>query len=166
MLSLSARAKALFLALGIFVLGAICGAMGERWFILSRYHPFHEMHGAGPPKGGPDHMDRDRGDRGPGPSIRRMAHDLNLTEEQKVAILKIMATFRTQLDSVRKDIGDKMRQNAEEIRSQIRSELTEEQREKFDQMEKEREQRWREGRGRRGRGGPDGWEAGPPPKGP
>lgn len=167
MLSLSARAKALFLALGIFILGAICGAMGERWFILSRFNPPHEMYGSGPPKRGEhDHIDRDRGDRGPGPSIRRMARDLNLTEEQKVAILKIMATFRTQLDSVRKDIGEKMRKDAEEIRAQIRAELTEEQRAKFDQMEQEREQRWRESRSRRGRGGPDGWEAGPPPKGP
>lgn len=151
MLSLSPRAKALFLALGIFLLGAICGAMGERWFILRKIHPAHNMHSDGPPR-------PDRGNRGgPGPSIRRMAQDLNLTEEQQTAISKIITAYRTRLDSVRQEIGDKMRTSSEEIKEKIKAELTDEQREQFDQMEREREDRWRKGRGNRG-----GWGKGPP----
>lgn len=159
MLSLSARAKALFLALGIFVLGALCGAMGERWFILSRFHPFMAE---GPPgMGRPDRGGR--GDRGPGPSIRRLARDLNLTEEQQTAISKITEEYRRRINDVRREISEKMRAGGEEIRQKIRAELTEEQREKFDRMEEQREKRRKEGRG--GRGGRGGWGGGPP-KGP
>ena len=161
MLSLSARAKALFLALGIFILGALCGAMGERWFILSRFHPFMEM-GEGPPgMGRPDRGGR--GDRGPGPSIRRLARDLDLTAEQQATISKITETYSHQIDTVRREVSEKMRAGGEEIRQKIRAELTDEQRVKFDQMEQEREKRRKEGRG--GRGGRGGWGGGPP-KGP
>ncbi|MFT5368776.1 MAG: Spy/CpxP family protein refolding chaperone [Candidatus Latescibacterota bacterium] len=161
MLSLSSRAKALFLALSIFILGALCGAMGERWFIRSQFHPFARM-GEGPP--GMDRPDRGgRGDRGPGPSIRRMARDLNLTQEQQATISKITEEFRNRIDIVRQEISEKMQTGGEEIRAKIRAELTEEQRVKFDQMEKDREQRWRGGSG--GRGGRGGWGGGPP-KGP
>lgn len=157
MLSLSPRAKALFLALGIFILGAICGAMGERWLILSRLHPFAEMPAGmrgrpGPP---PDH---DHEERGPGPSIRRMARDLNLTEEQQTAIRKIMEEYRSRLMAERSEIGEKMRRTSEEIRTKIKAELTEEQRTKLEEIERERGNRWRD-RGGRKRGG---WEGGSP----
>ncbi len=162
MLSLSARAKALFLALGIFVIGALCGAMGERWLLLHRFSPFAQMHHGGPPR--MDRPDRgDRGDRGPGPSIRRLARDLDLTDEQQETIAKIMETYRTRLDTVRREISEKMQKNGEEIQAKIRAELTDEQRQKFDQMTQEREQRWRKGRG--DFGGRGGWGDGPP-KGP
>lgn len=160
MLSLSARAKALFLALGIFVIGALCGAMGERWLLLHRFSPFAQMHG-GP---GPPGMDRGgRGDRGPGPSIRRLARDLSLTDEQQENISKIMETYRSRLDTVRREISKNMQKTSEEIQAKIRAELTDEQRQIFDQMTQEREQRWRGGRG--DFGGKGRWDDGPP-KGP
>ena len=156
MLSLSARAKALFLALGIFVIGVLCGAMGERWLLLHRFSPFAQMHTGGPLKMGRP----DRGDRGPGPSIRRMARDLDLTEEQQKAISKVIETYRTRLDTVRREIGEKMQKSSEEIQAKIRAELTDEQRIKFDQMAQEREQHRRKGRG--DFGGRGGWDNGPP----
>ena len=163
MLSLSARAKALFLALGIFVLGAICGAMGERWFIYHKMSPFSHMRG-----GPPNWSDGGRGgrDRGPGPSIRRMARDLELTPEQQEAISAIMESYRDRVETERREIGEKMRNSINEIRAKIRAELTEEQQVKFDQMEQDFRKRRgsRGGRGGRGdRGDRDGWRPPPPP---
>jgi Spy/CpxP family protein refolding chaperone len=84
-----------------------------------------------------------------------MARDLNLTQEQQATISKITEEFRNRIDIVRREISEKMQTGGEEIWAKIRAELTEEQRVKFDQMEKDREQRWRGGSGGRGgRGGP------------
>jgi len=98
-----------------------------------------------------------------------MARDLDLTEEQQEAISEILNEYHARLDTVRREVSEKMRTGGEEIRTKIRAELTDEQREKFDQMKHPREQRWRGGRsGRGGRGGRGGWGGwgGGPPKGP
>ncbi|MDA0712258.1 MAG: hypothetical protein O3B73_18830 [bacterium] len=158
MLSLSSRAKALFLALGIFILGLVCGSMGERWFVPNRFSPFEHMRAGGPP--GMNIFDRTgREDRGPGPSIRRLTRDLDLTSVQQESISAILETFRTQIDTVRREVAEKMRSEGEEVQARIREELTEEQRQKFDQMKREHNKRWRGGFG-----GREGW-GGPPPVG-
>jgi len=124
MLSLSPRTKATFLALGIFILGALCGGMGERWLLFSQHRPFPgEPHRMG---GGPSGRMNER-------LLERMGRHLELTEEQHNAIAQILRESREKIETMRRKIGDDMRAREEEIQKKISAELTPEQREKFEQ---------------------------------
>jgi protein CpxP len=123
MLSLSPRTKATFLALGIFILGALCGAMGERWLLFSKHRPFpgeSRRMGGGPPGRMNERL------------LERMDRHLDLTEDQRSAIAKILRESREEIETMRHKIGDDMRARKKEIQEKIAAELLPEQREKFD----------------------------------
>ena len=150
MFSFSPRAKALLLALGIFILGMACGSMAEWW----TRGPRRSIWGAifSRPPGG------DR--RGP-PSeriVQRMKRELELKDEQAEQIQSILEESRASASKLLESIRDEMRSIESTSRDKIRAILTPEQGKKYEERQKER--RGRRGRGRRRPG--SGGRPGPP----
>ena len=150
MFSFSPRAKALLLALGIFILGMACGSMAERWTRGPRRSIWGVIFSR--PPGG------DR--RGP-PSeriVQRMKRELELKDEQAEQIQSILEESRASASKLRESIRDEMRSIESTSRDKIRAILTPEQGKKYEERQKER--RGRRGRGRRRPG--SGGRPGPP----
>jgi len=128
------RRKGVLLILVVFILGLICGSaltvIGAR-SVMRR--PFLVPEGPRP------------GTRG----VERLAEELNLGDDQRRQVREVMA--RSQ---------EEIRRVFEESRGEIREILTQEQREKFDEMRRERGPRMRRSRPGRGFG------RGPRPEGP
>ena len=137
------RRRGMVLVLVVFILGLVCGAALTIIGIRS----------VGPrrPPGGPDGRPAEMR-RG----FERMAELLDLSDDQRRAIREIFQRSREEMRQITKDSGE-----------EIRELLTEEQREKFDQMRERRgatEHRRRPGRGGRGRPPAPGDPLPPPPR--
>jgi Spy/CpxP family protein refolding chaperone len=114
-------------------------------------------YGAGP--GGGQAGGGRRGPMSPEEQLKRLTSDLNLTADQQTKIKPILADARKKMEVVRSDSnGDRqaMRQKMMQIRQdtndQIRAQLDDKQKEKFDKQEQERQDRMQN----RGGGGPGG----------
>lgn len=68
--------------------------------------------------------------------LRRMDHELNLTDEQRAKIEKILKDSQERTKQIREKIAPEMREELKNVREQIRSELTAEQQEKFERVVK------------------------------
>lgn len=120
MISLSSRTKALFIALGIFILGAICGVLGQRYVQQAERPPFFAENFR---RGGPPRVDR---------LLEMMTQHLALTEEQRTSIENILRESREEIGDIRARVREQMHARETSVREKIRAVLTEEQREKYD----------------------------------
>ena len=108
----------------------------------------------------------------PDDRLKQMTKSLNLTADQQAKIKPILVDAQKKMEDLRNDSsGDRqaMRQKMMQIRQdtndQIRAQLDDKQKEKFDKQEQEREERMQNRRG--GPSGPGGDNAGgnaPPPQ--
>jgi Spy/CpxP family protein refolding chaperone len=112
-----------------------------------------------------------RGPMSPDDQLKRLTKDLDLTADEQSKIKPILVDGQKKMDDARNDSsGDRqaMRQKMMQIRQdtndQIRAQLDDKQKEKFDKQEQERQDRM-QNRGRGGPGGPGGDNQGgnPPP---
>jgi Spy/CpxP family protein refolding chaperone len=110
-----------------------------------------------------------RGPMSPDEQLKRMAKDLDLTADEQTKIKPILVDEQKKMEDLRNDAGgdrQAMRQKMMQIRQdrndQVRALLDEKQKEKFDKMEQQREDRMQNHRGG-GPGGPGG-ENPPPPQ--
>jgi periplasmic protein CpxP/Spy len=98
----------------------------------------------------------------PDDQLKQMTKNFNLTADQQAKIKPILVDSRKKMEDLRNDSsGDRqaMRQKMMQIRQdtndQVRAQLDDKQKEKFDKQEKEREERMQNRRGG-GPGGPGG----------
>ena len=103
-----------------------------------------------------------RGPMSPDDQLKQMTKNFNLTADQQAKIKPILVDSRKKMEDLRNDSsGDRqaMRQKMMQIRQdtndQVRAQLDDKQKEKFDKQEKEREERMQDRRGG-GPGGPGG----------
>jgi Spy/CpxP family protein refolding chaperone len=113
----------------VFVAGAIAGAALGGWYAR---HLFFEAHRAGRV-----------GDR----MKERLRTELHLTPEQVAKVSPIVDKTAAQLQEMRRDTGQRVHQIMTEAHKEIAANLTDEQRQKLQQIE-ERHRRWRHHRGR------------------
>jgi len=146
---LSSKSKALFLVLGIFVLGLACGALAERWFVLNRPQRFGGNRFGGRPGGGPPPVSNQSMDR----MLRRISGDLKLTQEQQAEIREILEGNREVFSKIRQKVREETRSQEEATREKIGVVLSPDQQEKY----REIQDRMRRPRGgQRGPGPPRG----------
>ena len=115
----------------VFVLGALCGALGTG-MVLKRHHPFFSK----APEGRKAFI------------MKRLARQLDLTAEQKIRIGAIVERVQSETFEQMREGRRFMHEQLEKGFAEIRKELTPEQQLKFDRMQAEREHRWKE-RGKR-----------------
>ena len=151
MLSLSPRTQAIFLTLGVFALGLVCGAIAERRFL--RDIPFMRD-GPRPPGGGRGGFNAGRQDNH---IIERLSQDLKLSSEQKAALETAFNENRQEIDTMRQKIDGNMRSQEQKLHERLKTIFTPEQFAKFEERNKQRRFR---GRG----GGRGGGRRGPPPR--
>lgn len=123
---LTTRTKAVLIALAIFILGAVCGALLDQYIPGSRYRP-----SAG----------RWDGRHRPPPDLKhRMLafyeRELDLTPEQKERLTTVLEESRSAMVEIRHGVREKMDTALRETKSRIRELLTPEQQEKFDRLGK------------------------------
>jgi len=120
MISLSPRTKAMFIALGIFSIGVVCGALGQRYLQQTERPPFYSDSAR---RGGPPRAER---------VLDIMTRNLTLTEEQRSTIGDILSESREEIGSIRAQIHKQMQSREATVKEKIRAVLTDEQREKYD----------------------------------
>ena len=109
-----------------------------------------------------------RGPMSPDEQLKRMTKDFNLTADQQSKIKPILADQQKKMEDLRSDssadrqtMRQKMMQIHQDTNDQIRAQLDDKQKEKFDKQEQEREARMRDRRG--GPGAPGGPNPDNPP---
>jgi Spy/CpxP family protein refolding chaperone len=142
MFSFSPRTKAIVIALGIFILGTVCGVIGSRWMGIYNLRPFWADNMR---KGGPPRHER---------ILDMMTRRLDLTEEQRETIGVILRDSRNEIDEVRKKVHEDMMLKERAVREKIRAVLTVEQLEKYDKTMRQIDRR-RSAEDRRGPPPPD-----------
>ena len=120
----TAKSKAVLLALAIFLLGMVCGAVADRWAISKRYRPFA---GRWQDRGRTSGDQKDR-------MLARYQKELDLTEEQQEKLARILEESRQSMGGIRRSIRDRLDTVARDTRTSIRELLTPEQQEEFDKM--------------------------------
>jgi Spy/CpxP family protein refolding chaperone len=122
----------------LFLVGVLTGALGM--------YVWESRTSDGPPRPGPGMHERGprggpgwgRGGRGFG---ERLMRDLDLSEEQRTAIDTIVAESRAEGERLRREFGPVLREHMQQTRERIREVLTEEQRERFDALNREHRRR-------------------------
>ena len=114
----------------VFVAGGIAGAALGGWYV---HHLFFEIHRPGRV-----------GDR----MKERLRTELSLTTEQVAKISPIVDKTAAQLQEIRRDTGRRVHEIMAEAHNEIAVNLTDEQRQKLQQIE-ERHRRWRHRHGPR-----------------
>ena len=130
--------------------------------------------GAARPQGGggseprPEGGRRRMGPMSPDERVKQMTKDFDLTADQQTKIKQILVDSQKKMDDLRDDgTGDreerrgKMMKLMQDTNVQVRDELDDKQKEKFDKLEQERGQRMQ---GRRGGGMGGDNPGGPPPQ--
>jgi periplasmic protein CpxP/Spy len=120
--------------------------------------------------GGPGGPGGRRGPMSPDDRLKLMTKDFDLTADQQAKIKPILVDQQKQMDDLRNNSsGDRqsmrgqMMKIQQDANTQIRALLDDKQKDKFDQMEKDRQARMQNRRG--GPGGPGGDnQGGPPPQ--
>ena len=132
MLAFTTRSKAVFLALAIFLLGMVCGAVVDRQIILKRARSaaaWWQGRGEG---GRPDVKNR---------MLDRYERELDLNAAQKRKLAAILEVSRSEMGEIRKGVRGKLEAVARDTRTQIRELLTPEQQEKFNKLRERRRRR-------------------------
>jgi hypothetical protein len=109
----------------------------------------------------------------PDDQLKRLSKDLDLTADQQAKIKPILVDSQKKMEDLRNDssvdrqtMRQKMMQIRQDTNDQVRAQLNDAQKTKFDKQEQEREDRMQNGR-RGGPGGPGGDSSGgnaPPPQ--
>ncbi len=145
MRSLSARARALWLATGIFVIGLACGAMVERWVILGRRPPF-----PGRFEGRPSGRESLSRSGSPDRLLGRLTMVLELTKAQQDSIRMVLDESGKSTSRILEQVREQMRNTEHAVRIRIQQLLTSDQRLRFEKMESRRRHRARSAPGRSG----------------
>lgn len=111
------------LILVVFLLGGVAGASVDRLLLF-------KGQSASPGRG-------ERGGRGK--MIEQMKADLNLTDEQTIAIRTIFEDMRKEFSPRRFDECPGVKESREKSRARVRAVLTPEQQKKFDEMNAKRD---------------------------
>ena len=145
---------AVALLAGVFMAGVLSGAASMR--IWSNDAPQAAAE-PGPRAEGRNGEGRRPPRRSDDRFLKDLTERLDLSQDQRAQLSEVVSASRSRSDSLYHSIGPALREHLEETRGQIRELLTDEQRERFDAMSKERRRRGRSGRdsGRPG-GGPPG----------
>src|ERR1700682_3488986 len=105
-----------------------------------------------------------RGPMSPDDQLKRMTKDFNLTADQQAKIKPILVDEQKKMEDLRNNsspdrqaMHGKMMQIRKDANEQVRAQLDDKQKEKFDKQEQQREDRMGN---RRGPGGPDGNNSG------
>lgn len=115
------RSQALILLFAVFAIGAFAGVAATRLFWSPEGPPPHK-----PPKH--EHPDR--------PGLPpHLTEKLSLTPEQEVQIDAILGQSQARTDAIFEELMPRVRATTDSVRSEIRSILTPEQQEVFDEME-------------------------------
>ena len=112
-----------------------------------------------------------RGPMSPDDRLKQLTKDFNLTADQQAKIKPILVDSQKKMDDLRNDTTverqdrrAKMMKIMQDTNTQIRAQLDDKQKAKFDKQEQERMQRMQDRRGG-GMGGPGGDnQGGPPPQ--
>lgn len=142
MLSLSSRTKALLLAVLIFLVGGICGAIVTRRALVKQVRRAEALMQRRGPARGPQLQQRWLG---------RLTRDLDLSEEQKLKIRDILDESRERTRNQRRDVNRKLRSMLDSTRVGILDILTEEQRLEYDENRQRYQKLWRRRQGPEGR---------------
>ncbi len=111
----------------IFILGALAGSLGTELFVRQKIENFGKH---GPPPVTPI-------------LLRRLSHELDLTEIQKTDIQKIMEKMQTELHTLRQEYHPKIQEIFEKYFDTIEEELNAEQLVSLDKLKNDMEQRWK-----------------------
>ena len=110
-----------------------------------------------------------RGPMSPDDQLKRMTKDFNLTADQQAKIKPILVDEQKKMEDLRNDssadrqaMRGKMMQIRQDTNEQVRAQLDDKQKEKFDKQEQERKDRMQNRRG--GSGGGDNSGGNPPPQ--
>jgi Spy/CpxP family protein refolding chaperone len=122
---LSTRTKAVLLALAIFAIGMVCGAIADRHVLTGHYRAFSSGW-------------RGR-DRKPPLEVKnrilaRYERELDLSPDQKAKLMEILEESRRSMGEIRRGVRGEMDAVARDTRSRIRDLLTPAQQEKFDKL--------------------------------
>jgi hypothetical protein len=110
------RARATVLLAAIFVLGLIVGAAGAA---LAGPGLFHRR---GPRRTGPDAF------------LRRLTRDLSLSSPQQESVRVVLQRHQPAMDSLWREMGPRVETLQQQVRSDIRRQLTPEQQTRFQEM--------------------------------
>ena len=145
----------------------LCGA------VLSALPALAQQDAGGPPPpppAGEQGPGMHRGPGGPGARMHEELKQLNLSADQEKQVHAIMESERPKMDALRDnssmdqaDRRKEMMKIHEDATSKIRAVLTEDQKKKFDELQKQDREHMRAGRGRRGGMGEGDGSVPPPP---
>jgi len=112
--------KAITGVIAIFVLGIMTGILGTSLVVKSRIEKFHQK--------GPPHVKT--------MFMKRLSNKLDLSPAQKKSIQKILDKMQTDLQSIRQNVRPEIKSAFSAGFKEIRQELTEPQKKKFDLLAK------------------------------
>jgi periplasmic protein CpxP/Spy len=112
-----------------------------------------------------------RGPMSPDDQLKRMTKDFNLTADQQAKIKPILVDEQTKMVELRNDssadrraMRGEMMQIRRDANEQVRAQLDDKQKEKFDKQEQDRQDRMQKRRGGSGGPGDDNSTGNPPPQ--
>lgn len=118
-----AKTQAWMLMLVVFLLGGVTGGAVDRFWFIKQQSPTARVHG----------------ERGPGQMREFLKRELNLTEEQTVAVKTIFENMRKEFPPSRMSECPGMKEFREKSRAHIRAILTPEQQKKYDEINAKRD---------------------------
>jgi hypothetical protein len=108
----------------VFIVGALVGSVGTRFYLNHRYHPFMQ----------------ERGNR-TAFIMKRLSKDLSLTQNQKIAIEKIVAQTEEKLREHFLQRRPEIENIIDDGFSQMKKELNDDQKKKLDELREKFEKR-------------------------
>jgi Spy/CpxP family protein refolding chaperone len=125
------KLKVAIIILLVFAVGALAGSLGNKLYFKHRFERFV--------KGGPPPLMHIL--------MRKMVHDLDLTEAQKTDIKKIVLQAEEKIVSFREKYRPEFEKIMDDTITQIKEKLTDEQKKKLDKLHEELKMRGRMGPG-------------------
>src|SRR4030042_5369527 len=123
------KLKVAIIVLLVFAVGALAGSLGNKLYFKHRFERF--VKGGRPPL---MHI-----------LMRKMVHELNLTEAQKADIEKIVSQAEKQIEAFRQKYRPEFEKIMDDTIAQIKEKLTDEQKKKLDKLNEKLKMRGRMG---------------------